>query len=144
MKKETIFAVFLGIVFGGLLGLFLITKNKEIQLNKNKVIAPKDINDRSAAQTNLNFQPLEISEPKDGEIVDNASITIKGKATKNSLVVIQSPVKDLVFTNDKEDFKVDFPLALGENIIRAVIYPKDKLLSIQEKSLRVYYLQESL
>ncbi|MBI5127645.1 hypothetical protein HZA76_04290 [Candidatus Roizmanbacteria bacterium] len=144
MKKETIFAVFLGIVFGGLLGLFLISKNKEIQLNKNKVIAPTGLNDRSVPQTDLNFQPLDISEPKDSSVLDNSSVSIKGKATVNSLIVIQSPIRDMVLKNEKQDFKVDFPLALGENIIRVVIYPENKQLSIQEKSLRVYYLQESL
>ncbi len=144
MKKETIFAVFLGIVFGGLLGLFLISKNKEIQLNKNKVIAPTGLNDRPLAQTDLNFQPLDISEPKDGSVLDKSSVAIKGMATKNSLIVIQSPIRDMVLKNEKQDFKVDFPLALGENIIRVVTYPENKQLNIQEKTLRVYYLQESL
>lgn len=144
MKKETIIAVLLGVLFGAVLGLFLITKNKEIQLSKNKVIAPTGTENRSQAENNINFQPLQISEPQDGQILDKNSVSIKGKTTKNSLIVIQSPIKDMVFKNEKETFTVDFPLALGENAIRIVVYPQDKQLGNQEKDLKVYYLEENL
>ena len=144
MKKETVIAVFMGIFFGGLLGLFLITKNKEIQLNSNKVIAPTGTDVKSQSANDANFQPLEVSDPGDGAIVSDNSVTIKGKATQNSLIVIQSPVKDMVFKNDKPDFQVDFPLALGENVIKVVSYPQNKDFNTQEKNLRVYYLQEEL
>lgn len=144
MKKETTIAVILGVAFGTLLGLYLITKNKEMQLSKNKVIAPTGIENKAPSPGQINFQLLEISAPQDGEILETNSVTIKGKITKNSLIVIQSPIKESVFNNNKEDFSINFPLALGENVIKIVAYPKDRQLSVQEKSLRVYYLKETL
>lgn len=145
MKKETIIAVFLGISFGAILGFFLISKNKEIQINKNKAIAPTGgVNIQNTNKDAVNFQALEISEPNDSSIVSSNSISIKGKVTRNSLIVVQSPIKDVVYKNDKEDFKMDFPLALGENVIKIVAYPQDKQLNIQEKNLNIYYLKEEL
>ncbi|KKQ24271.1 MAG: hypothetical protein US40_C0002G0102 [Candidatus Roizmanbacteria bacterium GW2011_GWC2_37_13] len=144
MKKETIIAIFLGIAFGGFLAFFLIVKNKEIQLNKNKIIAPTGLITQSAVKSNIVVTPLEITEPNDGAIFDKNSVEIKGKVSKNSLIVIQSPIKDLVFKNEKEDFSTDFPLALGENVIKIVVYPSDKQLRSQEKDLRIYYLEEEL
>ncbi|PIQ72898.1 hypothetical protein COY13_04500 [Candidatus Roizmanbacteria bacterium CG_4_10_14_0_2_um_filter_36_35] len=144
MKKETIIAVFLGIAFGGILAFFLIVKNKEIQLNKNKVIAPTGANTQSAVKTNISVTTLEVTEPNDGSIFDKNSVTIKGKVSKDSLIVLQSPIKDLVFKNEKEDFSIDFPLALGENVIKLVVYPSDKQSRTQEKDLKIYYLREEL
>ena len=144
MRKETIIAVILGIGFGSVLALFLIAKNKEIQLNKNKVIAPTGLNTQSTIKDNVVATSLSIAEPADGAIFDKNSVAIKGKVTKGSLIVIQSPIKDVAFTNEKEDFSVDFPLALGENVIKLVVYPTDKQLRSQEKDLRVYYLEEAL
>lgn len=144
MKKETIIAIFLGITFGGILGFFLITKNKEIQINKNKGIAPTGTDTKNPNQNKVNFQALEITEPNDSSITDKNSITIKGRVTKNSLIVVQTPIRETVFKNDKEDFKIDLPLALGENVIKIVAYPQDKQLNIQEKNLNIYYLKEEI
>ena len=144
MKKETTLAIILGIVFGGLMGFFLILKNKDIQVDNNKAIAPTGGLTKTAVKNTINFLPLEITEPNDGYIFDKNTITIKGKVSKNSLIVIQSPIKDLVYKNDKESFQVDFPLALGENVIKIVVYPPDKNFKTQEKTLRIYYLTEYL
>ncbi len=144
MKKETILAVFLGIAFGGILGFFLITKNKEIQINRNKAIAPTGIDTRNPNKNKVNFQALEVIEPNDSSITDKNLVVIKGKVTKNSLIVVQTPIKELVFKNDKEDFKIELPLALGENVIKIVAYPQDKQLNIQEKNLNIYYLKEEI
>lgn len=144
MKKEAVFAIFLGISFGAVLGFFLISKNKEIQINKNKTIAPTGIDSKNSNQSEINFQALEISEPNDSSITDKNSVTIKGKVTKDSLIVIQSPIRDLVQKNEKEEFQLDFPLVLGENVIKIVAYPNNKQLDIQEKEIKVYYLKEEL
>lgn len=144
MKKEPFLAIFLGVLFGGILGFILIYKDKEFQINKNKAIAPTEKVIKNSKKTEVNFQALEISEPNDFSITDKNSILLKGKVTKNSLIVIQSPIKDIVYRNEKEDFQIDFPLTLGENVIKIVVYPKDKQLNIQEKNLRVYYLKEEI
>lgn len=146
MKKEAIIAVILGIFFGGFLGFFLINKNKEINLEKNKTLAPTSVINQITNKKNetVNFVALEIKEPNDYFITDKDNIDIIGKATKESLIIIQSPIKDIVYKNTKEDFKINVPLALGENIIKIVDYPKDKSLDSQEKTLRIYYLKIEL
>lgn len=144
MKKEPFLAIFLGVLFGGIVGFILISKNKEIQINKNKAIAPTEKIAKNSKQKEVNFQALEISEPNDFSITDKNFTFLKGKVTKDSLIVIQSPIKDIVYQNEKEDFQIELPLALGENVIKIVVYPKDKQLNIQEKDLRVYYLKEEI
>jgi len=144
MKKETIVALILGVVLGSVFGLFLINKNKETQLIKNKIIAPSNIPNKTISIDNSKFQNLEISSPEDGIVVDNASVKITGKTETNSLIIVQTPVNDLSFIAKKVDFSFDLSLALGENVIKIVSYPSDKNQNPQEKDLKVYYLDSQL
>jgi len=139
MKKETLFAVVFGIGLGVILAVFFIMQSKENQLTKTKLInnPSKTVTPKLKMVT---APILEISEPTDNLIVSSNSINIKGKANKNALIVINSPIKDLVFKNEKEEFKINFPLALGENIIQLTVYPDDKLGSSINKTLQIYYL----
>lgn len=143
MKKEAIIAIVFGIVLGSILAVFLIAKNKERLLEKNKTITPLEKGQMSQAK-NGGIQQLEITDPGDKTIVYKNTVTIKGRFTKNSLIIIQSPIKDMVIKNDREQFNVDFPLALGENVIRIGAYPENKQLRSQEKEMRVYYFTEQL
>lgn len=144
MKKETIIAVVFGIVLGGIMAVVIISKTREKQLEQTKTIAPLGQANIASSSTNNDLQPLEISYPTDGLIVNKDNVTIKGKAEEGSLIIVQSPFKDLVVQNKNKDFSIDFPLAYGENIIRINVYPKNKQLKPQEKELKVYYLEESL
>lgn len=143
MKKEAIIAIVFGIVLGSILAIFLIAKNKERLLEKSKTITPLEKDQISQAK-NSGAQQLEISEPGDKNIVYKNLITIKGSFTKNSLIIIQSPIKEVVLKNNNEQFSVDLPLALGENVIRIGAYPQDKQLRSQEKEMRIYYFSEQL
>ncbi len=143
MKKETIIAIIFGIIFGSIVALIILAKNKEIQLTKTKTLAPTEKLTQVAKNNNI-IKQFEISEPPEGTIVSEASIVIKGKAERDSLIVVQSPSKDVVFKNDKEDFSLKFPLVNGDNSIKITMYPKDPQGRSQEKSLHVYYLNETL
>jgi hypothetical protein len=143
MKKEAIIAIVFGIVLGSIVAVFLILKNKERLLEKSKTITPLEKNQTSQAK-NGGLQLLEITMPGDRDVVYKGTITIKGSFTKNSLIIIQSPIKDLVMKNDRGQFSVDFPLALGENVIRVGAYPQDKQLRSQEKEFRIYYFNAPL
>lgn len=143
MKRETIIAIVFGIILGGILAVVIITKNKQNQISKNKAVAPiSKITPSVAFKTNS--QNLDISEPISGVIVYNNSITIKGKADKGATIFLQSALKDQVYKNEKTDFEIKFPLAFGENTIKITVYPQDSQLKIQEKELKVYYLEEKL
>ncbi len=142
MKKETSIAILLGISFGLILSFFMITKTKDKSLEKTKTLS----NEKKATIATHNLitqeQTFKISSPQNKAIVNTKTVTIKGTVEKDALVVIQSPVKDMVFKSDRTNFSVDFPLAMGENIIQISVYPKDAQERIQQKELRVYYLDE--
>lgn len=142
MKKETSIAIIFGIVFGAVIAVFIILKNKDFQLQKSKTIAP-DIKTKSKTNPNLiNANLLEIVIPTDGMIVNKNLVTIKGKLTQKSLLIVQSPLKDYVKEIDKGDFNFDFSLALGENVINISAYSKDPIIRNQEKQIKVYFLDQ--
>lgn len=144
MKKETVFAIFLGLAFGGIMAVFISFKSKEIELGKNKVIAPPKERITSANSSGIGILSLELTEPADKAIFESNFIRIKGKAAKDSLMIIQSPIKDLIVQNKQEKFDLEFPLALGENSIKIVVYPKEKQFRPQEKIIKVYFIDSEL
>lgn len=144
MKKETIIAIAFGIVLGLTLAVFLLTKNKQSQLQKNKAIQPIVSVTPAKMNPNTDEKILEITSPSEGTIVKSDSIQIKGMTQKGATVVIQSPIKDLVFKSDAESFTKDFPLATGENVIDITVYVINGQTRSQNKEIRVYYLDEQL
>jgi len=138
MKKETSIAVGMGIVFG-LVFSFLVIVNTQ----KNQSVSQKTPTQKTRVVTTEQqtaAKPITISEPNDGAIVSEPSVTIKGKTDKNSFIIIQTQVKDMSFTTKSEDFEYSVPLTLGENVIHINAYPKGATGKIQEKELHVYYL----
>jgi hypothetical protein len=144
MKKETIVAVIFGLLFGSVVAIFISFKSKDIELAKNKVIAPPKEKISSPNSSGTGVQSLELTEPADRAIVENNIIHLKGTAIKDSLIVIQSPIKDLVINNKQEKFDLEFPLALGENSIKIAVYPKEKQFRSQEKFIKVYFIDSEL
>lgn len=144
MKKETLIAIFLGLLFGGIVAVFISLKSKEIELSTNKVIAPPKEKATSPNLTGIEMQPLELSEPANNGIFEKDTIHFKGSAAKDSLIVIQSPIKDLIYKNTQGKFDLEFPLALGENSIKMVVYPKEKQFRPQEKFIKVYFIDSEL
>jgi len=140
MKKETITAVSFGIILGVIVALFVIFQSKEKQLSKAKPINNQTTTMTPKIKTN-NIPFIEVTSPSDKVVVGSNSVVLKGKANKNSLIVIQSPIKELVFKNTKEEFSQEFPLALGENAIELTNYPADNTSSAVHKELRIYYLE---
>jgi len=138
MKKETSIAVGMGIVFGLIFSFLVIVNTQKNQSVSQKTPAQKNRPVKTQQQTIV--QPILISEPNDSAIIGEASVKIKGKTDKNSFVVIQSQIKDISFTTKTEEFEYTIPLSLGENIIHISAYPRGVAGKVQEKELRVYYL----
>ena len=144
MKKETVIAIVFGLILGGIVAIAILFKGKDIELTKNKAIGPKGTEQALLGEPLKQTQSLELTSPGDDTIVDKNSIVLTGKMEKGSLLVIQSPIRDTTVRLTGNDFKIDFPLALGENVIEIVAYPKDKTMRAQEKDLKVYYLDSEL
>lgn len=143
MKKEPIIAITFGILLGIGVGV-VILNNTAASAGKNNPIAQgNNVLQNAKPKRTTDAQIMfEISSPVEGTTVSEKKITIKGKATKDSLLVMQSPAGQEVLKNTKEDFSMEVPLALGENVINVTFYPKGSATDYQEKSLRVYYLPE--
>jgi len=145
MKKETLIAIFLGIIFGFAFAFIILGNiyNNQLEEKENSFLIQKKETFISPVKTVL-LKSLTINKPKDFLIVDSDKITIEGEVEKDSLIIIQSPLKDLIFQNKDEKFKINFPLALGENLIKIVAYPKNKNLKTQEKKILIYYLPKDI
>ncbi len=141
MKKEIGIAIFCGVLFGLVVAAIMISRIRTME-NRRGLPGEAQI---SPTVKNLNsqLQTLEISEPSDLAMVSQKSIKIRGKTVKDSLIVIQSPIKDILLNNKNETFSADVPLALGENVIVVASHPKGSSQSSQEKTIKVYYLDEN-
>ncbi len=142
MKKETLIAIFLGVLLGlGVaVGISVNTRKKEIQkikpIESSLPITPTVIVGQSQSDT------LEISSPQSGEVVNQKSVKISGKAPKDGLIVVQSPVSVTVRKSEGTNFSVEYPLAPGENVVLVSFYPKGQSGTPIEKELKIYYLVE--
>lgn len=144
MKKETIIAVSFGIIFGAVLALILLLKNKELQFNRTKTIAPTVSLNQKAKNLNTTTLHLDISQPHDGDIVNSNKIILKGKTEKGALIVVETASSDNIFKNSNEDFSLSIPLSFGENNILITVYSKDPQTKPLEKELKVFYLDQQL
>lgn len=141
MKKETVFAIFLGISLGLVLSFVMISRTKGSQFGKTKPLTSEKKTPQTVA-ADVQTQSFTVSDPQDKQIFKTATVTIKGQASKNDLLIIQSPIKDISVKLERDTFEVPVPLALGENVINLTIYPSNTQGRTQEKELRVYYLDE--
>lgn len=142
MKKEVLIAIVCGIGLGLVVAFVMVRQIREMEIGKGAQIKT-NAGKLLLSSTSQNGQNLEINEPTTDAVVEQDSVTIKGKAQKGSFLVFQSSAKDLVSKLDKvSEFSVKFPLLIGENIISVTMYPQNKTLRTQEKTIKVYYLQK--
>ncbi len=147
MAKESIIAIVLGLVLGVFVALAAVLYTVNVQKKHNTQM--KDKKTQSTASSSLVpetlpptvtvLRSLEIADPQSGSTTSGKSTTIKGTAGAKTFIVIQSPVKTQVLNTDKENFSVDFPLALGENVITVSAYHEEAVLPVQKK-LYIYRL----
>jgi len=137
MKKESIVAAVSGIILGVVIAIVILINLKNKEINDKKTIAPQI--SPTVSIVNVKTQGLEILEPTNESIVSVKDIVIKGKSEKDALIVIQSATTEKVYKMTSNDFTIDFPLSLGENLIKITSY-KDK--ATEEKSIKVYFIEE--
>lgn len=147
MAKESIIAIVLGLVLGVIVALAAVLytvnvqkkHNTQMKGNGSQSSASSTLVPESLPPTVTVLRSLEISDPKSGSTTSGKSIIIKGTAGSKTLIVIQSPVKTQVLNTEKDTFSVDFPLALGENVITVSAYHEEAVLPVQKK-LYIYRL----
>jgi hypothetical protein len=141
MKKEVGVAIFFGILLGLGVAFFMVSRIRNIetpQVSPGAMLSPTPV-----AKTTATMEAsFDVASPQDQLITDKSSTTIAATVPKDSLVVVQSPLKQIVEKSKTEQYKATFPLALGQNTIQISIYPSDQTLRPQQKTLTVYYLDE--
>ncbi len=142
MKKEVLIAIVCGVALGLVVAFVMVRQIREMEINKGGQIKT-NVGKTLRSDTPQDGQNLEITDPVTDAVVEKNLATIKGKAQKGSFLVFQSAAKDLIVKQDKgNDFSVNFPLIVGENIISVTMYPQDKQLRTQEKNIRIYFLEK--
>lgn len=149
MKKESIVAILIGFGLGltaALAILVLPQKVTNLTLNipfvtqRDKVPVRVD-QDSSVPTITPTLEGLAISEPEDRLITQKNSISIRGTAAPNTIVVLLTTNNTDATTTDndgKYEFKVE--LLEGRNDLQIAVYPEGK--DPQTKSIRVYHMEE--
>lgn len=137
MKKETGIAVFLGIVAGISIALFVILGARG-QKKTNGTVMQSDLTPTVSVVTDQ-VSPLTITAPSEDVVVESSTIDVKGSAQKDALVVIQSPGGEVIFKNAKTNFSEEITLVPGENIIKVTTY---SLKTIDSRSVVIYFVKE--
>jgi MFS superfamily sulfate permease-like transporter len=139
MKKESIVAIVLGIGFGLVVAFVMIGVIRQSTKSESSQVPTVDLKPKT---TDVIGKPMQIATPADREVFSQNRITVTGRAAKDSLLVIQSPLVEVVQKLTSDEFKIPFDLAVGENVITVSVYPQDKTQSKQQKTIRVYYIDE--
>lgn len=143
MKKESLIAIGLGLLFGFFFSAVILQTGKKPP--KGTVI--KNLNQpttfTSPHKTNLSLVTLNINLPQDNLITNSPKIKIQGEAPKNSLIIVQTVNDEKIFENKKTKFELDLSLNYGANQISIFAYPKNIQTPLFKK-LTIYYLENKL
>ncbi|KKQ36384.1 MAG: hypothetical protein US54_C0070G0003 [Candidatus Roizmanbacteria bacterium GW2011_GWA2_37_7] len=99
--------------------------------DQKKVVSEED-------QVGKQSNNLVITSPNDHTIIAKNTIEVVGKVKANSLIAIQSAAAEIIEKNEKENFTIEVPLAVGENVIQVSVYADTS--TPQEQTLRIYYI----
>jgi len=137
MIKDLFLALILGALLGfGLTGgYFKFIKNKIPQNTPKNIPTPtisNQIPTPTIAVTENNIEIL-IDNPIENSIVSTSTITVTGTTSKNSYIIINTPVNTYNNISDDEGkFSLDINLELGINkIYITAINPEDKQINTE-------------
>ncbi len=137
MRKETGIAIFLGILAGVSIGAIVLWQTKQAQQSSSQIlqgtVTPKISN---AGQE---ITPLLITTPESESVVSAETITLKGSAPNDSLLVIQSETGEFVEKSTSGSFQTDVTLIEGQNTLRLTSYAGK---TIDSRTVTVYYVPE--
>lgn len=133
MKKETSIAIFLGIIAGIGIAIFVILNSRGVTQDSGETILG-DVSPTLAITTE-DIDPLTISSPEDESVVDTNSIRIEGSTQAGALVIIQTPLQEDVIQSENGDFSSEVELVSGENEIKVTAYSEK---NIDTRTLTIY------
>ena len=121
MRKEVIWAIICGILFGLILAIGIYRVNKRV---KSQTKTPANI--QKTPTTQLNEFKIALNKPENNDVLTEELTTIEGITRPLSNIIISTPLKDyFVKTNDKGIFNSEIELDGGVNQIQiTAIDPK--------------------
>lgn len=145
MKKEQIIAIILGSISGLILAVFILTRVSSPKQEPNfKNTQITEVPKKEIKPTIVPVQGVEVIGPKDRSIVKEKETKIEVRVPKNSLVIFVSPVFEKAVFSKEEVVKEKVELALGENAIKILVFPKDPTISNLEKDILIYRIEKTL
>ena len=126
MKAEklilSLVAIMVGLIAAGI-AFYLYQMTKTLPPSKNQTLSVKPQITRTPSPNNENF--LTVENPKDEEVFDKKTITISGKTTPKSNIIVSSENNDQVVTTSKTgEFTLTESIENGTNIIQiTAIFP---------------------
>lgn len=138
MRKEVVFAIFLGGIIGATVAFGLWRANKALS-SKNK---PAEFIQTEAPKTEEKSSGvLEVTHPENNSVVSEANLKVSGKTTPESTVVISTGSKEVLLESDKKgEFSGTIELSGGANLLKVVSIDKDG--NKEEVELAVVYSTE--
>ena len=126
MKAEklilSLVAIIVGLIAAGI-AFYLYQMTKTLPPSKNQTLSIKPEITPTPTPNNENF--LTIENPKDEEVFDKKTITISGKTTPKSNIIVSSENNDQVVTpSETGEFTLTVSIEAGTNIIQiTAIFP---------------------
>lgn len=136
MKKETIFAIILGVLTGVIMAVLIIVNS-----NKNTFFTPDTTLTNPSISPSIKFNtkkinPLLITNPANNVIFNHAKIKITGTCSKNAFLLLQSDSTEIALKTSASTFSIPYTLKTGENTIKITQYV-DKTSDSRE--ITIYY-----
>lgn len=140
MNRETIIAISMGIGLGAIVALVVLFQSNKAGEAKVVPVAPNQASATDGSSQPSSPKLLTITTPEQGSVIGSDSVSITGKAPKNSLIIVQSPSFESTFKSKEDSFSIDVDLSVGENVIQISAYTESS--TPQQQTLRVYFIEE--
>ncbi len=138
MRKEVILAIVGGVALGLLVIGGLWWTNKTATEENPIVPSPTPLITQAPTLTPALSLPLEIINPENESIIEEEEITLEGKTTPGSVVVvIYSEGENIVEADEEGNFETEITLVGGANEIKITAYDEEG--NQAEKNLTLIY-----
>jgi len=138
MRKEVILAIVGGVALGLLVIGGLWWTNKTTTGENPIVPSPTPLITQAPTLTPALSLPLEIINPENESSIEEEEITLEGKTTPGSVVVVIYPEGENIVEADKEgNFETEITLVGGANEIKITAYDEEG--NQAEKNLTLVY-----
>ena len=140
MRKELIFAVSAGVLFGVVIAFGIFRANKAIKTNPSELSTSKQ-NGSGVIDEKDSKSSITIAKPENGDVLGDNVTTISGISTPNARMLISTNLEDYLLTsNENGAFEQEIELAPSINQIDIVVI--DANFAIVTEKLVVVYSTE--